>query len=198
MTPEFVDVHSLHVGPLSDLSDGTLDINGFGEVFSWPLGYVIKGVQVEAVQGYNEDQVALVIPDSTGFGFQVPVTLGTPTINHIINVIKQSEINKLSVSLNRSRIAQLLAFWQAELSIQKEMFANQAVDPIELNGVIKTTKKEEVAAFLSKIIHGQMKTLLPGNYMHVMTQSLKGSDGPHLPPGLSVVNTYTKVISGSK
>ena len=34
--------------------------------------------------------------------------------------------------------------------------------------------------------------------MHVMTQSLEGGDGPHLPPGLSVVNTYTKVISGNK
>ena len=43
-----------------------------------------------------------------------------------------------------------------------------------------------------------MKTLLLGNNMHVMTQSLKVGDGPHLPPGLSVVNMYTKVISGSK
>ena len=34
--------------------------------------------------------------------------------------------------------------------------------------------------------------------MHVMTQALKGGDGPHLPHGLSVVNMYTKVISGSK
>ena len=34
--------------------------------------------------------------------------------------------------------------------------------------------------------------------MHVMTQSLKGGDGPHLPHGLSVVNTYPEVISGSK
>ena len=40
-----------------------------------------------------------------------------------------------------------------------------------------------------------MKTLLQGNNMHVMTQSLKG---PHLPHGLSVVNIYTKVISGRK
>ena len=31
-----------------------------------------------------------------------------------------------------------------------------------------------------------------------MTQSLKGSDRPHFPHGLSVVNTYTKVISRSK
>ena len=68
VTPEFVDVHSLDVGPLSNLSDGTLDINGFQGLFSWPLGYVIIRVQVEGVWGYNEDQVALVIPDSTGYG----------------------------------------------------------------------------------------------------------------------------------
>ena len=41
-----------------------------------------------------------------------------------------------------------------------------------------------------------MKTMLLGNNMNVMTQVLKGGDGPHLPHGLSVMNTYTKVISG--
>ena len=65
------------------------------------------------------------------------------------------------------------------------------MDPTDLNEVVKTTKKEEVDAFSSKVIHGWMKTLLLGNNMHVMTQS-------HLPNGLSVVNTYTEVISGSK
>ena len=34
--------------------------------------------------------------------------------------------------------------------------------------------------------------------MHVMTQSLKGGEGSHLPYGLSVVNTHTEVISRSK
>ena len=68
MTPEFVDVCSLDVGPLSNLSDGTLGINGFGGVFSWSLVYLIIRVQVEDVWGYNEDQVFLVIPDPTGFG----------------------------------------------------------------------------------------------------------------------------------
>ena len=78
------------------------------------------------------------------------------------------------------------------------MVANQAVDPTNLNEAVKTTKKEEVDAFSTKIIHSQMKTLLLGNNMYVMTQSLKGGDGPHLPHGLTVANTYTKVISGCK
>ena len=34
VTPEFVKAHSLDVGPLSDLVDGTLKINGFGGLFS--------------------------------------------------------------------------------------------------------------------------------------------------------------------
>ena len=78
------------------------------------------------------------------------------------------------------------------------MVANQAVDPTNLDEVVKTTKKEEVDTFLSKIIHSQMKTLLLGNNMYVMTQSLEGGEGPHLPHGLSVENIYTEVISGSK
>ena len=154
MTLEFVEVCSLDVDPLSNLSDGTLGINSFGRVFSWPLGYIIIRVQVEGVWGYNEDQVALVIPDSTGFGSQVPVTLGTPTINQIINVIKESEVDELSVSLNGWRIAQLLACQQAGLSIQRETVANQTVDLTDLNEAVKMTKKEEEDTFSSKIIHG--------------------------------------------
>ena len=34
MTPGFIKPHSLDMGPLSDLVDGTLKINGFGGLFS--------------------------------------------------------------------------------------------------------------------------------------------------------------------
>ena len=117
VTPEFVEVCLLDIGPLSNLSDSTLGINGFRGVFSWPLGYIIIRVQVEGVQGYSEDQVALVVPDSTGFGSPLPVTLGTTIINWIINVIKKSDINELLASLNGLRIAQLLACQWAGLLI---------------------------------------------------------------------------------
>ena len=68
VTPEFVEVCSLDVGPLSDLANGTPGINGFGGVFSQPLAYIIRRVLAEGVWDYNKDQVALVIPDSTLFG----------------------------------------------------------------------------------------------------------------------------------
>ena len=111
VTPEFTEVGSLDFGPLSDLANGTLGKNGFRGVFSWPLSYIIIRVQVDGVWGYDKDQVALVIPDSTVFGSQVLVTLDTSTINWIINMIQESEINQLLASLNGLRIAQLLAGW---------------------------------------------------------------------------------------
>ena len=45
------------------------------------LGYIIIRAQVEGVKGYDKDQVALVVLDSTAFGSRVPVTLGTPSFN---------------------------------------------------------------------------------------------------------------------
>ena len=71
------------------------------------------------------------------------------------------------------------------------------VDLTDLKEAVKT-KKEDIDAFSSKIIHGWTKTMLLGNNMHVMMQSLKWGDGPHLPHSLSVLHTYTKVTTGRK
>ena len=91
ITPEFVKACALDVGPLSNLVDSTLKINWFGGLFSWLFGYVIIRVQVEGVKGYNEDQVALVIPDSAAFQWRVLIILGTSTINQIMNIIREQD-----------------------------------------------------------------------------------------------------------
>ena len=71
----------------------------------------------------------------------------------------------------------MLASQQAELSIQGEAVMHQTMDPKDLKEVVKTTKKEKIDSFLSKVIHGQMKNMLLGNNMHVMTQSVKVQNG---------------------
>ena len=99
--------------------------------------------------------------------------------------------------MNGSRIAWLLACSQAELSVKSDATAPPTGDPTNLNEVVKTTKREEIDTFSSKIIHGQMKTLLLGSNMHVMTQTLRGGNGPHLPHILSVVNMSLKRLQGA-
>ena len=95
ITPSFVEEHSLNVGPLTDLVGRWVTCVGLGNALTQPLGYIIVWIQVDGVQGYDEDQIVLVIPDLLNFVVQVPVILGTPTISHVINVIKEVEIDTL-------------------------------------------------------------------------------------------------------
>ena len=46
---------------------------------------------MDGVQGYNEDQIALVLLDLPNFVERIPIILGTPTISHIINVMKEGD-----------------------------------------------------------------------------------------------------------
>ena len=72
--------HSLEVRPITALIGAKVTCMGLGNAYTRPLGYVVIWVQVDRLQGYEEDQIALVIPDLSNFAAQIPVILGTPTI----------------------------------------------------------------------------------------------------------------------
>ena len=76
----YVSDHSLQVGPITDLMGSKVACVGLGNAYTKPLGYIVIQVQVDGVQGYNEDQIALVMPDLPNFLARVPVILGTPTL----------------------------------------------------------------------------------------------------------------------
>ena len=60
-----------------------------------PVGFVMMNVKVPCVQGFNKDQIAIVM-DDPGMSEWL-VILGTPTLYHVMEVIKESEISKLAV-----------------------------------------------------------------------------------------------------
>ena len=72
-----------------------LPIRGIGGIPVEPVGFVMMNVKVPCVQGYDEDQVAIVMddPDTS----ECLVILGTPTIYCVMEVIMESEISKLAV-----------------------------------------------------------------------------------------------------
>ena len=59
----YVSNHSLQGGPITDLMGSKVAFVGLGNVYTRPLGYVVIQDQVDRVQDYNKDQIALVIPD---------------------------------------------------------------------------------------------------------------------------------------
>ena len=108
ITPNFIKECSLNIRLLSDLVGRQVTCVGLGNVLTQPLGYNVIQVQVNRVQGYDEDQIALVIPDLSNFAVRVPVILGTTTISCVINVIKE-EIDALAMPWVDTRVAYLLA-----------------------------------------------------------------------------------------
>ena len=64
---------------------------------------------MDRVEGYDKDQIALVILDLSNFAVRVPVILGTPTISYIMNVMKEREIDALVTLCVNAHVAYLLA-----------------------------------------------------------------------------------------
>ena len=98
ITPAYVHKHKLKVGSIEALDHSMnpysqwVPLVGVGGK-AHPLGYVVIRVQVEGVPEYDEDQVAFVVDDNTTFSWRVPVVLGTPTINYVVAVMKESNLN---------------------------------------------------------------------------------------------------------
>ena len=107
--PRYVNDHLLQVGPITDLIGAKVTCVGLGNAYTRPLGYVVIWVQVYGVQGYDKDQIALVIPDHSNFAAQIPVILGTPTISWVVNVMKEVEVDALAMPWVNARVAHLLS-----------------------------------------------------------------------------------------
>ena len=80
ITLKYIKEHSLQVGPITNLMGSKVTCVGLGNAHTRPLGNVVIWVQVDGVQGYDQDQIVLIILDFSNFAIRVPVILGTPTI----------------------------------------------------------------------------------------------------------------------
>ena len=97
------------MGPITDLMGSKVACVGLGNTYTRPLGYIEIWVQVDGVRGYDEDQIALVIPDFSKFAARVPVILGMSTIGQVVNVMREAEMDTLAMLWANARVAHLLA-----------------------------------------------------------------------------------------
>ena len=111
--PAFVWQYGFPVLPLVDLVDHPLNLVELGRKCTSPLGFIILHMQVGEITGYDEDVVFLMVPNESEFGHRVPLVIGTCTIGRIINVIRESEIDHLSMPWAMAQMAQLLSCWKS-------------------------------------------------------------------------------------
>ena len=183
--PGFIESHSLDVRPLSDLVGRWVIFTGLGNTFTWPIGYVIIWVQVDGVQSYGEDKIALTVLDLSNFVAQVPVILGTPTIDCIMNVIWE-EIDALVTPWVNTHVAYHLAVQWVIALLEDDKATTRVLDSTEYNEVVTTKGSEMIDTFSSRIIHVQTMTTFTGVRLNVMTHAVCAEEGP-LPQGLMIL-----------
>ena len=196
ITPKYVKEHSLPIGLITDLMGSKDACIGLGNTYTRPLGYAIIRVQVDRVQGYDENQIALIIPDFSNFAMRVPIILGTPTIGRVVNVMREVEMDSLAMLWANARAAHLLAI--------------RRMTPLEVGGdpeegcktdqdssLMYTQKVETLEPFSSHVIPMRMMEAHLGEYLNVMVQAFHAQDGT-LAPGITVQNMYTELRKGSK
>ena len=196
LTPRYVKEHSLPVGPITNLMSSKVTCMGLGNAYTRPLGYIVIRVQVDGVQGYDEDQIALIIPDISNFAVRVPIILGTPTIGRVVNVMREAEMDALAMPWADARVEHLLAIRRLT---PVEVGNDQRVghDADQDSPLMYTQKVETLEPFSSHVIPMKAMEAYLGEHLNVMVQALHAQDGT-LPPGLTMQNMYSELRKGSK
>ena len=169
---------------------------GLGNAYTRLLGYVVIWVQVDGVQGYDKDQIALIILDFSNFAGRVPIILGTPTIEQVMNVMKEVEMDALAMPWVNARAAHLLAI-RRMMPVGVEDDRREGYITSQEGFVMLTQKVETLEPFSSHVISIKMMEAYLGECLNITVQSLHVQDGT-LPPGLTMQNTYTELRKGSK
>ena len=167
------------MGPITDLIGTRVTCMGLGNAYAQPLGYVIVWVKVDRVQGYDEDQMALVVLDQSKFAEQIPVILGTPTIRCIVNVMKEREIDALATPWANVRVAHLLSVCRAVATVVDDETMVSA-NPNWYIEVVFMRNIETIDTFFSHVIPLKVEKAYTGECINVMAQVL-WTEGGSLP-----------------
>ena len=176
------------------VGDMALTLSGVGGCRTQPKGFVIIRVRVDEVSGYDEEQVALVVPDNSEFATRVPLILGTPALRRIINVMKESELDALSTPWatvrNSSALGQIrLNRVTLNPEITHRVTTTNKKDILDLDEVAYATKKIHLGPLESAKVHLHIKTQLQGYNANVCVSPLDQTD--HLPVGVEVEDSYS-------
>ena len=190
IAPIYISDHSVQMGPITDLLGAKVTFIGLGNTYMRPLGYGIVRVQVDGVQGYDEDKIAMGILVLSNFTARVPVFLGTPTIGHIVNVMKE-EIDTLAMPWVNARVAHLLLVCRVA-AVKIGDGTVEESDSDNYDQVIVTQNVETIEAFFSHVVLVKVRKAYTGGCINVMAQVLWAGDSS-LQQGLTVQNMYTEL-----
>ena len=193
ITPAYAKSQGFVVRPLEELASDTTGqaFQGIGGICTGAIWYVVFRVWIEGIPSYDEEQVALVIEDSSSFSKRVPVLLGMLTLHRVIRSMKESEMEQLPIAWQQIKvdykITNNIPVFKTSVDLDAMFPTNTGADPIDINEVVTLPKKFTLPAFTSMIVKGRTKnSMMMGRKLHVMTQAPYYEDRANLPNGLYI------------
>ena len=165
--PRYIRDHSLLVGPITNFMGFKVACMGLGNAYTRPLGYIVIQVQLDRVQGYDEDQIALVIPDLSNFAPQIQVILGTPTSGHIINMIKEVEMDAFTMPWVNARVAHLLSVHRM-MTVEVGDGLKKEHGPDSNDQLMYTKNAETIEPFSSHVVPVKAGRAYTGECINIM------------------------------
>ena len=207
--PAYVHQHNLGVHPISELDHSLnpygdhIPLVGLGGGQAELVAFTLMRVQIEGMPHYDEHQVLFILDDPSAFSTRIPVILGTPTINRVVQTMKETEMHNTPAEWQMARVAyewaQGLQFRRASLGERLKFLTNTAEDPLDLDENVLLTDKCTIPSLQSIIAHGHtQRMMMMGNRLNIMTQAPYPEDKADLPNGLYIMRTYTELKDGSR
>ena len=158
--------------------------------------------------GYDEDIVFLIVPDGSEFSKQVPLVIGICTLSHMVNMIKESELDMLSPPWEVVHASRLLSIRRGTTTSDDESIRDVA-DPEpyasapepETDIPVYIKEGVHVEAFQMQILECKVDPLQEESaevmVIPVRLGDLQGVNIKLLPPGLQVPYMFTVQKRGS-
>ena len=108
--PAYICQHRLGVHSISELDHSLnpfwdrIPLVGLGGGHVELAGFTLMRVQIEGMPHYDEQQVVFVLDDPSGFSARIPVILGTPTINRVVQTMKELEMHNTPLEWQAARV----------------------------------------------------------------------------------------------
>ena len=143
----------------------------------------------------------MVIWDRSEFSWQVPFIVGTPIIDQVIWVLKESEMETAPEEWQRAQIAHECAneFFMRSMNPAEPIPTNTNQNPLDLNKKVLLKNKCTIPKFESVAVWGRThQTMMMGYRLNVMTQAPYLEDRANLPVGVYMIPMYSELWDGSQ
>ena len=123
--------------------------------------------------------------------------LGTPTTEHVLNIMTESEITKLSVVWATIRTSTIQWAYCARVNHIQTDVTTRPLDIRLFDEAVKLKDKVTIQPFEISIVKAKTNTIMTGGRLHILVHSLDAKNNK-LPNGLEVSAIYTDLKRGSK